>query len=238
VIDSTGQPINQYEEEAFREDMYRWRPDGLLPSQHTLWLGPDTPPGPYLIRLGFFDERSGERLPLEIDEDGRQGTKETRTVLDQIQLGLFYVSEDGRDPRQPEMPLEATFAEAIQLIGVTVPDIQNSEFRIQNSKLPVTFHWRALQPTDRPYTVFLQLLNEQNEVLSGWDSQPFNGLYPTSLWSPGEVVVDTFLLLLPDTGLPPGAYRLITGLYDFETGQRLPLASGDDFVRLAGFEVE
>ena len=46
VVDSAGNPINQWEGEAFREDMYRWRPDGLLATQHTLWLGPETAPGP------------------------------------------------------------------------------------------------------------------------------------------------------------------------------------------------
>lgn len=238
VIDSTGQPINQYEGEAFREDMYRWRPTGLLPSQHTLWLGPDTPSGPYLIRLGFFDEQSGERLPLAQNEGGRQPADETQPPLDQIQLGLFYAAEDGQDPRQPEIPLEAAFAGAIELTGVTLPDIQKGILETEHAKLPVTFHWRALQPTDRPYTVFLQLLDARNQVVSGWDSQPFDGLYPTSLWSPGELIVDTFVLPLPDKGLPPGPYQLITGFYDFETGRRLPLAGGEDFVRLAGFEVK
>ncbi|MEW5961338.1 MAG: hypothetical protein AB1801_26750, partial [Chloroflexota bacterium] len=236
-----------YESEAFREDMYRWRPGGLLPSQHTLWLGPDIPPGPYLVRLGFFDDRSGQRLPLWKDEGG--GMKDEtlppssfipQPSIDQVQLGLFYVSAEARqarDPRRPALPLDATFGGAIQLIGVTLPQVDNSQYTVRDN-LTVTFHWRALHPTDRPYTVFLQLLNEQGEVVSGWDGQPFNGLYPTALWSPGEVIADTFLLPLPAAGLPPGDYRLITGFYDFDTGQRLPLAGGGDFATLAEFGVE
>jgi hypothetical protein len=102
----------------------------------------------------------------------------------------------------------------------------------------VTFHWQALQPTDRPYTVFLQLLDEQGQVVSSWDSQPFNGLYPTSLWSPGETIADTFALSLPETGLPPGRYHLIAGFYDVGSGQRLPVATGGDFAELARFSVE
>jgi hypothetical protein len=38
--------------------------------------------------------------------------------------------------------------------------------------------------------------------------------------------------------LPPGSYRLISGFYDFESGQRLPLAGGGDFTELAVFAVE
>ena len=39
-------------------------------------------------------------------------------------------------------------------------------------------------------------------------------------------------------GLPPGTYRLITGFYDAETGQRLPTEDGGDFAELGQFEVE
>ncbi len=228
LIDAVGNPVNQWEGEAFREDMYRWRPNGILPTQHTLWLGSDTPPGPYLVRLGFFDDASGERLPLQINQ----------TTADQVQLGLFYVTTDDIDPRQPAVPLSADFGDAIRLTGATLPQIHNSEFTIQNSQLSVTFHWQTIRPTDQPYTVFLQLLNGQGEVVSGWDSQPFDGLYPTNLWSPGELITDAFALPLPEGGLPPGDYRLITGFYDVDTGARLPVASGGDFTELTRFTVE
>jgi hypothetical protein len=196
-----------------------------------------------LIRLGFFDEETGARLPLSssslLTDDG------TEASLDQIQLGLFYVSENGRDPRLPATPLSANFAGAIELIGVTLPESLNNPpadaasgqveaVEAPVGGLPVKFHWRVLRPTEKPYTVFLQLLNESGEVVSSWDSQPFNGLYPTTLWSPGEVVVDEFQLPL-SADLPSGSYRLITGFYDYETGQRLSLVTGEDFVEIASF---
>jgi hypothetical protein len=43
---------------------------------------------------------------------------------------------------------------------------------------------------------------------------------------------------LPETGLPPGNYRLISGFYDVSTGQRLPVDTGGDFAELAEFVVE
>jgi hypothetical protein len=248
LIDAAGQPLNQWEGEAFREDAYRWRPNGLLASQHTLWLGPRAAPGPYLMRLGFFDDRTGQRLPI-IKAEGERRKDESddsevslqpsspspQPSVDQIQLGLFYVIAAGRDPHQPATPLTATFGDSIQLNGVTLPELHNPQFIIHNSQLPATFHWRVLHPTERPYTVFLQLLTDQGQVVSSWDSQPFNGLYPTHLWSPGELITDTLTLPLPAEGLPPGHYRLITGFYHMETGQRLPVDSGGDFVELARF---
>lgn len=228
LIDAAGNPINQWEGDAFREDMYRWRPAGILPSQHTLWLGAQTPPGPYLVRLGFFNPRSSQRLPLFKAEGGE---------VDQIQVGLFYVSADGRDPRQPATPLSATFGDSVKLIGVTLPDFSSPLLPTPHSLLPVTFHWQVLHPTDQPYTVFLQLLDQSGQVITGWDSQPFNQLYPTNLWSPGELIADTFQLSLPPEGLAPGQYRLITGFYDVNTGQRLPVDLGGDFAKLAEWTV-
>lgn len=232
LLNAAGQPINQWEGDAFREDMYRWRPGGILPSQHTLWLGQDTPPGSYLVRLGFFDKVTGQRLPISL---GPNEVPVEGQAVDQTQLGLFYVAPAGSDPYQPATPLAATFDNAIKLTGVTMP--QTIPAQLPNP-LPVTFHWQALQPTPKAYTVFLQLLDEAGQVTASWDSQPFNGLYPTTRWSPGELIADTFHLPLPAAALPPGHYRLICGFYEVVSGQRLPVNSGGDFASLIEFEVE
>ena len=228
-VDPSGEPVNQWEGDAYGEDMVRWRPNnGLVPTQHTLWLDSNASPGPYLIRLGFFDPETGQRLPLRTAADA--------PPVDQVHLGLFYVSPDGSDLRQPAMPLPATFGDAIKLIGLTPSD--QAGFQNPTSTIEVTLHWQAIAPTDRPYTVFLQLLDAQGELISGWDRQPFEGRYPTDRWSPGEIIADTFQLPLPEGGLAPSTYRLITGFYDGETGQRLVLADGSDFAMLAEFQVD
>jgi hypothetical protein len=82
------------------------------------------------------------------------------------------------------------------------------------------------------YTIFVQLLNAQDQLITSWDAQPLSGQYPTSRWQTGEIVVDEFALPLPEE-LPSGQYRLVAGMYDLATGQRLP-ATGDDGQRLPG----
>jgi hypothetical protein len=50
---------------------------------------------------------------------------------------------------------------------------------------------------------------------------PMSGTVPTTCWVPEEVIVDRYDIAV-DPNLPPGDYRLETGLYVWETGKRLP----------------
>ncbi len=60
-------------------------------------------------------------------------------------------------------------------------------------------------------------------MVQGFDAPPLGGDYPTRRWAAGEVIIDPHPLDL--SALPPGEYRLLTGLYNFTTGERLPAAS-------------
>ena len=66
------------------------------------------------------------------------------------------------------------------------------------------------------------LLDADDLIIAGSDSQPVNNSYPTTLWSPDERILDPHTLPIP-AGTPPGSYRLALGLYYQPTGERLPL---------------
>jgi hypothetical protein len=51
------------------------------------------------------------------------------------------------------------------------------------------------------------------------------GDYPTSVWAPGEVIIDPHVVVLP-ADLPAGQYRLLVGMYNLETLVRLPRLDG------------
>jgi hypothetical protein len=72
------------------------------------------------------------------------------------------------------------------------------------------------------YTVFIQLLNEQDQIVKQIDSWPVQGTFPTSQWQPGEAVDDAYVLDLP-SDLPPGHYQLQAGWYLLATARRLPV---------------
>ncbi len=93
--------------------------------------------------------------------------------------------------------------------------------------LDLTLFWQADKGAARPYTVYTQLLNEQNEIIAQQDNWPVNGQWPPTCWSGGETVADSYRLPLPPE-LPPGQYHLVVGLYDAATGERLLTDGGLD----------
>ncbi len=92
--------------------------------------------------------------------------------------------------------------------------------------------WQAETQPTADYTIFVHVLNPDGTCCV-WqsDAQPRGGTYPTSRWRPGEVVVDTYEIALPE-GTTLGDYEIEVGLYSAETGRRLEVmrdgeAAGD-----------
>jgi hypothetical protein len=90
---------------------------------------------------------------------------------------------------------------------------------------------------DTAYTVFVQLLNPAGQVVAQVDQQPLAGTAPTTTWLPGEIITDPYTLAL-SAEVSPGVYRLIAGMYNAATGQRLPVAGGGNFVELTQVTVK
>ena len=88
--------------------------------------------------------------------------------------------------------------------------------------LHLTLYWQAIKAMDENYKVFLHLVGPEGKIAAQKDSIPLNGEYPTRDWSASEVVEDQYDLRVPQTAAP-GEYRVLAGLYDEVTGQRLEI---------------
>lgn len=85
----------------------------------------------------------------------------------------------------------------------------------------LTLYWQATAPISHSYTVFTHLISPDGELVAQQDNMPVNGTVPTTCWRPGEIIVDRYEITAP-AEVPPGNYRLDTGLYRWQTGERLP----------------
>ncbi len=110
------------------------------------------------------------------------------------------------------------FDNTVRLYGY---EIEPSQF-YPGGQLVVTLHWQAIGPATVDYTIFTQLLGPDYLLHGQLDKQPLSGLWPTSRWQPDQRFVDKFVIDVSEDA-PAGAYVLLVGLYDLNTGQRAPV---------------
>jgi hypothetical protein len=158
----------------------------------------------------FYRLSDGERLPVTVAGQPASGM-----------LGLGLVRVGASEP--PTVPLEARagkkhpvesgplFGDAIQLEGVLL--------RPEGQQVRVQVWWRAMAHLPGDHTTLVHLYDAGEEVLATADAPPLRGAFPTSLWEPGDLIADEFLLPLEESGK-----RVGLGWYDPSTGVRLPIS--------------
>jgi len=95
----------------------------------------------------------------------------------------------------------------------------------RGGQLRIVLNWQALRETDRAYSVFVHLVDTNERPLAQRDAVPGNGAYPTTGWVAGEYLRDEALVPV-GAGVPPGAYRVVVGLYSPSDGARLSATLG------------
>jgi hypothetical protein len=103
-----------------------------------------------------------------------------------------YAAPQKVEARSITQPLNVTFDGKIELLGAEV----DRAVAQPGDPIKATLYWRALQPLDRSYVEFIHLVDEQGIVVAQRDTWPGRGMYPTTLWQPGEVIADPLVLHL------------------------------------------
>ena len=138
----------------------------------------------------------------------------------QYELGIaysgryrIYLRRNNAIPADMER-LDVAFGKAVRLAGYWL-DLPPSA---DNGIMDVTFYWQTVADAPPDLTVFVHLLHPDGSIASQHDGVPRDGKCPTWVWQPGDVVADCHPL--PVSGLSPGQYAVIVGLYDSD-GRRL-----------------
>ena len=96
-------------------------------------------------------------------------------------------------------PAEARFGDVVELIGVRFA----SERVEPGRTLCVTTYWRALKDISRDQRLLIRLMRSDGGSAGQLDAMMGTHLYPTTLWRPGQIVVDTHDVRA-DADLPVG----------------------------------
>jgi len=92
--------------------------------------------------------------------------------------------------------------------------------------LGITLYWQGLvemkaEALAKDYYLFIHLLGRRGELVGHEDTYHGWGSYPTSLWTPGEIIADAYRLPINEDALAPSLIRVDVGLYDPTTGLEL-----------------
>ncbi len=123
------------------------------------------------------------------------------------------------------LPTRASFRGVGELVGYDLPESPASFRR----PVELTLYWKSGALINTDYVVFAQLVSPAGRLVAQSDSQPATGARPTRSWLPGEVVTDHHSLQFRQQDYT-GEAKLIVGLYDPETGKRVPIEGiADDY---------
>lgn len=189
----------------------QWQAGDLIRDPHHVQLPPDLPAGDYRLVAGMYDPATGQRLT-------------TSGGHDTLELGTITVEERER-LRDAPLIGEATshrFGERAELVQVAVTD-----FLVKDTPTQVTLVWKSIQTGGTPLRAFVQVYNGDTQIaVSDHLLDP-----PATAWITGEYIIDAHTITLP-LDLPPGDYRIITGLVNAETNTPVPLSDGSSFVEI------
>lgn len=148
---------------------------------------------------------------------------------------LYYVYPPQRRlrPQRNIAAVEKTvmFGELAQL---TATDLASTTLTL-TEPVRLRWVWHPVTTTEQDYMVYLHLYDETGDLVATWDEPPvrtelnYNAdpwvtYYSTRVWEPGEYIIERRWLTLPGGEYDPEQdYRLVIGLYDLNTLERLPV---------------
>ncbi|MSP12196.1 MAG: hypothetical protein EXR62_04470 [Chloroflexi bacterium] len=204
------------EDEFWPDPAASWEPDELYVTRWHWEIPSNVAKGDTKLEIKMQRRVDSELLPAR-DITGRD-------LGDTPQIASFLIGQTSSatiDELAQSRPRQEILGGKIVLVGYR---LTQGQLRPGES-LGLNLYWKATEVLDRNFTVFVQILNGQGQVVAQKDNEPNQGNYPTSTWIPGEAIRDAYEVQLP-TDLPPGNYQLITGMYALPSTKRLPVTLG------------
>ncbi|MDQ7033387.1 MAG: glycosyltransferase family 39 protein [Anaerolineae bacterium] len=173
------------------------------------------------VRLGWYDIRTGQRMTLENGDE---------------MLTLGQVDLTSRDKSEIPNSQSINFGNLIELLGYDITTLNPS----LGDTIDLTLYWRALQPIERDYVVFANIIDPTTFTkYAASNAMPVQWTRPTSTWEVGEIIQDTHTLTIADNAVS-GVYPIEVGLYLQQDGfPRLGImGTYDNFAYLTPMRIE
>ena len=132
-------------------------------------------------------------------------------------------------------PLDVELGGRMQLLGYDL----SAATVAPGEDLELTLYWQVLAPMTRNWSVFVHL----NDPVIGApvaqrDMYPGQGLLATTLLEPNQVLVDRYVIQVPETTYAPADAELVVGLYIYGSDERLQTGDGNEVVALTPVQIQ
>lgn len=152
------------------------------------------------------------------------------TLIDQLLSPLTIEAREHLfDAPALAQPVGVDFGDTIRLTSFAFSSPTSTT--ADNTEAVVKMQWQALTEIDESYKIFLHLLDSDGQIVAQIDTLPQQGNALTRSWLPDEIIEDDLSLIFPADSLSDD-FRLIAGLYNEKTGERLLTSEGLDYVLL------
>ena len=224
-----------------------WREGSIVTDNRIIMIN-DVDPGQYELAVGLYpsdhpSQRTTAYITPEGDEwPGGQVILRPRVL---VQPDAWRSEPEVTDERVtvytqkgtsglPAEEVSAQFGPGIALQGYHLDET----VLVSGQPFNLALYWTAedMHLLDSAYKVFVHVIDDAGQLVAQHDGDPAEGQRPTSIWHDGDRILDSHRV----TWVAPsqGDYvRLVVGLYDPQTMERLP-AYGPDGGRLADDQLE
>ena len=186
-----------------------WHPGNYYVDDLHLTIPGDTPPVAYSLVAGLVSS-SGERLAVPGSTDGLLHLRTLEVAP--ARPGFFQRRRFLRQER-PTIVAAAETDDGLRLQGYDLLPAPGAP--------TLRLFWETGEGVASDWITYIHLHSPQGERIAQFDGPALAGLQPTSQWQTDSLYIDRRQLVLP-AGLEPGDYLLRIGLYNFESGERMP----------------
>ena len=186
-----------------------WHPGNYYVDDLHLTIPGGTPPVAYSLVAGLVSS-SGERLAVPGSTDGLLHLRTLEVAP--ARPGFFQRRQFLRQER-PTIVAPADTDDGLRLQGYDLLSAPGAP--------TLRLFWETGEGVASDWITYIHLHSPQGERIAQFDGPALAGLQPTSQWQTDSLYIDRRQLVLP-AGLEPGDYLLRIGLYNFESGERLP----------------
>jgi len=127
-------------------------------------------------------------------------------------------------------PLDVSYGDSLYLVGYSLGEESGSP----GAEVPVRLYWLAREPMSSDYSAHVTVSGYKGEMVSSVFTRAAGGVYPTSMWLPGDVVLQNISLPIDAGALAPAAGIIGLTVSEESTGEVLsPISpSGEELSKV------